>query len=438
MARKFLISRVALAVALSSGVAVSVAPTAAVAAKKDKEGSADYSKEFVAEFIPIQEADKKAREALGGTPNDETMAAAVAVMNAELGGNAKAAYEKAASVATTPDDKNVLGDFMRFFAIISKDNDLKIKALKMRLDSGKVAPEQIGAVNYDLGVTYYQQKDFASAAPYLKAAKDAGYQDPNNQLDLLLADTYKRSGNPEAALAMVKEDIAAAQAAGRAPAESSLRAALQSAYDAKDLATSTEYAAMLAENYPSPDTWYISSSIVRQLASLPKQQNLDLMRLMYETQAMKDKRDYLEYLENADPRGYPGEALKIMNQGLAKGALASADLGTEKVDTEARVKSDKASLPSQEAEAAKPGATLATLTNAGDVFLSYDENAKAETFYARALEKPGVDANTVALRLGIAQARQGKFAEAEATLAKVGGASKPVAELWSAYAASKS
>ncbi len=439
MARKFLISRVALAVALSSGLAVSVAPTAALAKAKKEEakGGANYSKEFVAAFLPIQDADKASRAALTTTPNETTMAAATKAYNDALGGDAKAAFAKAEAVATTPDDKNILGDFMRFFAIISKDNDLKIHALKLRLDSGKVEADQIGAVNYDLGVTSYQNQDFAGAATYLKAAKDAGYQDPNNQLDLILADSYKRSGNSAAALEMVKADIAAATAAGRAPSETSLRAALQAAYDAKDLAASTEYSAMLAQDYPSPEVWYISASIVRQLAALPSNENLDLMRLMYETHAMKEKRDYLEYLENADPRAYPGEALKVMNEGIAKGALTSADLGTEKSDTEVRVKSDKASLPSQEADANKPGATVKTLMDAGDVFLSYDENAKAEGFYTRALGMPGVDANAAALRLGIAQVRQGKTDAAIASFAKVTGSRKPVAELWAAYAKSK-
>lgn len=438
MARTFLISRVALAVALSSGVAMAVAPTNAFAKKKEAEQpSANYSKPFVEAFTPIQEADKASRSLLTSAPNDQTMAAAAAKMNEMLGGDAKAAFAKAEAVATTPDDKNILGDFMRFFAIVSKDGALRIHALKLRLDSGKVEPANIGAINYDLGVTSWQLKDYAGAETYLKAAKDAGYQDPNHQLDLLLADTYKRTGNTAAAMEMTKADIEAAKAAGRAPSETSLRTALQAAYDAKDVAASTEYAAMLAQNYSSPDVWYISISIVRQLAGLSSAQNLDLMRLMRDTGALKEKRDYLEYLEDADPRAYPGESLQIMNEGLAKGALTSADLGTEKAATEVRAKSDAASLPSQEADASKSGASVKTLTGAGDVFLSYDEPEKAEGFYQRALGMPGVDGDLVALRLGIVQVRLGKFAEAEANFAKVAGTRKPVAQLWSAYAASK-
>ena len=83
-------------------------------------------------------------------------------------------------------------------------------------------------------------------------------------------------------------------------------------------------------------------------------------------------------------------------------------------------------------------ATAATVSGAADAFLSYGDAAKAESLYAIALNKSGVDANRVLTRLGIAQVDQGKSAEALATLAKVQGPRKPIAQLWSAYASQKS
>jgi hypothetical protein len=50
---------------------------------------------------------------------------------------------------------------------------------------------------------------------------------------------------------------------------------------------------------------------------------------------------------------------------------------------------------------------------------------------------PGADRATALTRLGIAQAEQGKFAEAKATFAQVEGARQPIAMLWSAYADQK-
>jgi len=442
MARKFLISRVALAVALASGMAM-VAPTAAVAAKKEAKGS--FSKEYAAAAAPLDKllTDKKDDPALKAAADqaraaktDAEKAAARAAVDAALDG-ITAKLDAAGAVASVPLDKVKQGEMVRTVGVYMSDPEMQHKGLVQMLESGQLQPEATGQVQYLAGVTSYQTKNYADAAHWLQMAYDGGYRDSQNMIQPLLADSYKRSGNSDAALAMVQKEIEAAKAAGTKPAEVSLRSALQAAYDSKKIGPSTEYAAMLAENYPSPDTWNIAISIVRQLASLPKAQNLDLMRLMNLTGAMRDKRDYLEYIEDVDPRAYPGEAVKIMNAGLAKGLVSSAEM-PDKANAESRVSADKASLPAQERDASKPGASVATLTASGDVFLSYDQPDKAETFYAKALGMPGVDANKVALRLGMAQAQQGKYAEAKANFAKVSGALAPVAKLWAAYAGSKS
>ncbi|PNU04802.1 hypothetical protein [Novosphingobium guangzhouense] len=434
MARKFLVSRVALAVALSSGLAMTVA-TPAMAAKKEKEAAGGkFSPEFVKAAQPLQKAMEAAIAALGGQQTPEAMAKAKAAFDGAVGGDGKAAFAAAVPTATTPDDKSALGSMMRNFGIISQDLPTKQEGNKLMLASGKLPAEEVAKTNYDAGITAYQLKDYAGAATYLKAAKDGGFVDSTGQLDAVLADAYKRNNNPEAALQMAKDDVAAAQAKGQAPSETALRSVLQQTYSAKQLGPSTEYAALLGQYYPS--TWNTAISVVRQLASLPRDQNLDLMRLMFLTDSMNDKRDYYEYLENADPRAFPGEASKVMNAGISKGKLTAADV-PDKANTDGRVAADKASLPATERDANKPGATAATVVGAADVFLSYDQAAKAEPLYAKAASMPGVDANKVALRLGMSQTLQGKYADAEANFAKVTGTRQPVAKLWSAYAKSK-
>ena len=56
-----------------------------------------------------------------------------------------------------------------------------------------------------------------------------------------------------------------------------------------------------------------------------------------------------------------------------------------------------------------------------------------------ALAKGGIDAekDRVMTRLGIAQIDEGKYAEAKATLAKVGGPRAAIAQLWAIYADQK-
>lgn len=445
MASRFLISRIALAMAISGGMATAVVPVATIAKEKKKEGKAEFSKEYAAAAAEIDKkvteaqsdaAIKAAADKTRAAKTDAELAAARAEVDAAMGGIV-AKLQQADAVASTPLDKLKQGELTRNVGIFMADPDMQYRGLVMMIESGQMKPEGLGQVQYLAGVTAYQTKQYPDAARWLQAAYDSGYRDQQGMIQAVLADSYKRSNNPQAALAIVHKELEAAKAGGARPAETSIRTALQAAYDAKQLAPSTEYGAMLGQYYSSPQSWNSAISVVRQLAALPKKENLDLMRLMHVTGAMNDKRDYLEYLEDVDPRAFPGEAVKIMNDGIAKGKLASADLGGEKANAEARMASDKASLASQERDAMKPSATGATLVSAGDVFLSYDQPAKAETFYGMAMGKPGVDANAVALHLGMAQALQGKYADAQANFAKVSGTRAPVAKLWSAYAASK-
>jgi hypothetical protein len=102
-----------------------------------------------------------------------------------------------------------------------------------------------------------------------------------------------------------------------------------------------------------------------------------------------------------------------------------------------RIAADKASLVGLERDARAPTATAATAMAAGDAFLSYDDPAKAAELYTIALTKPGVDTPRILTRLGIAQVDMGKFADAQATFAKVTGPRAPIAQLWAAFAKSK-
>jgi tetratricopeptide (TPR) repeat protein len=307
------------------------------------------------------------------------------------------------------------------------------------LDSGVLAPQMMGQVQFLAGVTAYQQGDYAGAVKYLEPAKASGYQDQQGLLDRVLADAYKRTGNASGALAMAQRDIAAAKAAGTKPSETAIRTALQAAYDGKQVGPSIELAVLLVQDYPSASAWNNSINVVRALSGFQSQEVLDLMRLMARTGALSTEHDYVEYLQAVDPRRLPGEAQKILEAGLSSGKLR----GNDPFVTEARqvagsrVAADRASLPGLERDARAANATASTVSGAADAFLSYGDAAKAEALYTAALGKPGVDTERVQTRLGIAQLDQGKAAEAQATFAKVQGPRKPIAQLWSAYAGQK-
>ena len=433
MAKRFLSSRIALAIALSSGVALTAVPAPAFAKAKDKDKAAkiEFSPEFTKAAADLDKtvSEAKANPAVtaaaqkaAAAKTDAEKQAAAAEVDAALGG-AKAKLAAASAAVSTPGDKLKLGDMTRSLGVFYADPAMQHTGLVEMLDSGVLQPEQVGQVQYLAGVTAYQSGDYQGAIQYLKPAMDSGYRDDQGLLGRVLADAYKKTNNPAAAAALTDKAITDARAAGTKPDEAALRSALQAAYDSKNKASAVDYSAELVRDYPSPSAWNSAIRVVRELSSLPPQDNLDLMRLMSRTNAMTERSDYVEYIQNADPRRLPGETLKVIDAGVAAGKLQSSDqfVSEAKQIATGRLSADKASLPGLERDASAGSASAVTVSAAADTFLSYDEPAKAETLYKSALTKPGIDKDRVMTRLGIAQLDQGRSAEAEKTFEQVGG-----------------
>jgi hypothetical protein len=179
--------------------------------------------------------------------------------------------------------------------------------------------------------------------------------------------------------------------------------------------------------------------VLRDVARYQAQESLDLMRLMNRTGSYSESRDYVDHIQVADARRFPGEVVKVIEAGTASGKLPASDPFVAEARTIAtgRIAADRASLPALDRDAHAPTATLATISAAADTFLSYGDAAKAENLYNLALTKPGGDAARLQTRLGIAQVDKGDYAGAQATFAKVTGPRQPLAQLWGIYAAQK-
>jgi hypothetical protein len=444
MARKFLISRIALAVALSGGLSAVVA-TPAFAAKEKAPKAGAFSKEFSAAAAELDKAVteaannpaiKAATDRANAAKDPAAKSAAAAEVDAALGG-ADARLAAATAAASTPLDKLKAGEITRNVGVLKGDTATQHKGLVMMLDSGAAQPATVGQLQWLAGVTAYQAGDYNNAIKYIKPAYDSGYRDQQGMIDKVLADAYKRTNNSGAALQLSQDEINKARAAGGKPSDGALRTALQAAYDAKQVGPATDLAAQLVEYYPTAASWTSALQVVRALNRLGVQENLDLMRLMARTGTLTSRNDYLSYIQDADPRRSPGEALKIIDQGVSSGKLSASDVAEVRSLAQGRVTADRNSLPSYEKDARSGSATFASINGAADAFLSYDQPAKAEELFKLALPKAGGEKDRVLTRIGIAQADQGKYAEAQATFAQVSGVRAPVAKLWTAYAKSK-
>lgn len=421
--RANLFSRTALGLALALGaVAGGVLLSTPALAAKEKGGAPklSLSKGFTAVAAPAQ----KTIDGLGEG-------------DAAAGAQAKAELEQVFGAIESEDDRFMAGSLAVNLGGKLKDPALQRRGLEAMLQSGKVEQQNIGRFNFFVGQIAYQQKDYATAIAALQKAISAGFRD--NDADALLAEAYFANNQAAQGLTVLQQAIAQKASSGSAAPAGWYRRGLGAAYKANMPDKAAEFGAGLVRNHPTAENWAGAITVLREVGKFGSQETLDLMRLMGRTNSYAEERDYVEYIQAADPRRLPGEVVKIIDAGVSSGKLKTSDtfVSDARAQASGRVAQDKASLASYERDARAASATEATITGAADALLSYGEAAKAEELYQIALGKPGVDTQRVLTRLGIAQADQGKFDAAQQTFAKVTGPRKPIAMLWSAYAAGK-
>lgn len=457
MVRATFLTRSALGMALALGVATGgLALPAAAKEKKPEAPKIAPSKPFIPVYVAakdgvdkaakrqdvldaqaaVKAADNAYRNASNKKARDEARAkydASVAALSTLLQPE-KDLLDKAFAIATNPDDKFLAGQLALALGQVGFDKAMQRRGLQSMVDSGKLSPADNAKFQFYIGGLSYDLREYPAARTALQAAIAGGYTE--NGVDGLLADAYFNDNMPNEGLKVLDDAITKR---GAAAPEEWIRKGIVVSYKAKMPAQAIKFSTRLVEGYPNQENWALALSVVRDMSTFQNQEQIDLLRLMARTNSFSEARDYIEYIQAADPRRLPAEALKIVNMGLAAGKLQMSDpfvIDAKAIST-TRIAEDKASLVAMERDARGANATAATAMAAGDAFLSHDNAVKAEEMYKIALTRPGVDAPRVLTRLGIVQIDQGRFAEARETFAKVTGARVPIAQLWSAYAKSK-
>lgn len=458
MVRAKFFTRTALGLALAMGVAVGGVSSPAQAAKEKKAEAPKItpSKAFIPAFqgaktaldaaakrqnvvdgrAAVTAAENAYRSAQGKSARDAARAQYDASISA-LGGVLTAenqAVSNAFTAATTPDDNFIAGQLALTYGQLAFDKGMQRRGLQAMVDSGKLPAGEAAKYSYYIGGLAFDTRDYAGARAAFQAAIAGGYTEGG--VDALLADAYISDNQAAEGLKVLE---AAVTKRGAAAPEDWIRKGIITAYKAKLPNEAVSFSTKLVQGYPTKDNWALSIAVVRDMVQFQNQEQLDLMRLMERTGSWSEARDYFEYIQAADPRRLPAEALKIIDLGVASGKLQTSDFSVSDARTVAsgRLAADKASLAGLERDARAANSTAATAMASADAYLSYGEAAKAEELYQIALGKPGADAPRLLTRLGIAQTDLGKTADAQATFAKVSGLRAPIGALWSAYAKSK-
>ena len=225
----------------------------------------DYSKSFVAAYKPVSD-----------------------VVNAEGGDIASVSgqFPAVVAAATTPDDKFAAGNLLLMAGNKTNNAQLQRQGLEMMLASGQAKPEQLGQFNYFIGSLAFNAKDYPAARTALEAAQQANYTAPDVDIPGLIAETYFSEGNAQGGIDYVKQQGEALKASGQKVPERWLLKALQTAYDKEMTGQATVISEMLIQNYPTEKNWTNALQVVNALGNFDPQQQLDLYRLMRETNAL--------------------------------------------------------------------------------------------------------------------------------------------------------
>jgi len=423
------VSRLALVAALAlGGTAGALGLAAPAAAKEAKAEGGSYSPAFAKGAAAIQKEMDALSTKKGKVPEAELKATA---------NQLAPRVEALVPSVSTPMDKAVAGQWLYQVGTTGGNDQATIKGLDLMLASGTLPPTTAAQVSVMRGQYAYVGKDYAKAIELLGPQAAAGAADETSVR--MLADAYVQQNRAAEGIRALQTAIRAQQGAGKAVPESWYKAGLSLALNTKALNDAGLFSSGLASNYPSTANWAVAISVVRMLGAFQPQDMLDLLRLMDRTNSFSEGNEYLDYIQSADARRLPGEVNRIIAKGMAAGKISTSDtfVAESRTIASTRMAADKASLPAAERDARAPAASTAAVMGVADAFLSYEQPATAESLYQVALAKPGVDANRALTRLGIAQVDQGKYAEAQASFAKVTGVRKPIADLWSIYAAQK-
>jgi hypothetical protein len=414
----------ALALALASGTAILTVPgftDEAHAQKKDKkkeEAKAQYSKEFVAAYQPLNTA----------------LAAEGSDVNA-----LRPQIDALIPLAVAPDEQLATGGLLYNAGNKLSDRALQLKGMEMMLGSGKLTPEDSARYNFVAYQLANALQQYPKSRGYLQKAIDAGFATETfttADLEITMAESYFSANEFGPGLDYLDRAIKARKAAGQPVDTQWYRRGITVAYNNKVEPQVYDLVVAWLADYPTVENWRDAINLTRNLNDYEGPEALDMLRLSRRAGVLADKQDYLFYIEAADARRLPKEVKDVIDEAYAKNAVSKDDIFvTDSLATaNGRIKADQAELPVLERDANAAGASFRTVFAAGDAFLSYGQYGKAAGFYEKSLGMAGVDRNTALTRLGIAQVGVGDYAAAQASFAKVDGARAPIAKLWNAYA----
>jgi hypothetical protein len=328
-------------------------------------------------------------------------------------------------------DTYTINRFLGVVEINLKDYNAAAAAYEAAIDSGAVPDTDKKEMLHNAVLLSTQVNHCQKAAAYAQqlVALEPLTSDMNSNLAICAYNAKDMATANKYAQAAIDQ----AKAAGQPPPEAMMQITMNGQVQSKDQAGAMATLEQMASTYGTPQQWGQLIDIALSQRGTSNIDGLYLYRLRIVAGAMNAD-DYSPMAQLAGRQlGYPGEALAVLQQGVAKGAPVSGELPQARTS----VAQDQKSLPGFAAQAAK-NTTGEYDEKLAETYYGYGRYAEAEQAARDAIRKGGMkDPSSGQMILGQALAAEGKYADAAQAFNMVTTGSPGrtrAAHLWMLYA----
>jgi tetratricopeptide (TPR) repeat protein len=339
----------------------------------------------------------------------------------------------------TPYDQYLINDMLTYSYIKTNNLADAEKSMEAEVDSGFVPAAEMNSKIKALAEINYQLKNYDKAIDYGNRAIKGGFAD--EAMHQLVGQSYYLKGDWKNTLKFESDMADSEIKAGQTPKQETLELILSSCVKLNDTACENRALERMVTYYPKPDFWYQLLYTERQAVSGNDADTLQVYRLMFDVDVLKNADDYSEMASLAMDAGSPGEARAVLERGFSKNVFTEQRVKDREQRMLDKAKqsstSDQATLPKLQAEA-DAASTGAKNYGVGLAYYGYGQYDKAIDQLTKALSKGGLKSQEQAqLLLGIAQLKGGHKDDAVKTFKSVKGDDQNLdrlANLWVLHA----
>ncbi|MEX1993545.1 MAG: hypothetical protein WD929_02695 [Steroidobacteraceae bacterium] len=341
--------------------------------------------------------------------------------------------EAKAKAPLSPQEEHGINEYLIYAASSAKDHRLVLATVDERLATGRVTGADLARKLRLKATTHYSLRDYRNAAAtFDKLAAQGGL----NADDLALLGTCQiQLRDYRAATTTLERAVAAAEKAGRSARTGPLLEMLNSAYyntgnDAKRMETLHR----LMRVAPKASVFKQVVDVYEESSAKDPVVMVNIYRLGA-SRGLLSGEHFAKYAETALDLSSPGEAVAMLERGMANGAIKKDDRNNRLLaDAKSQVARVKATLPTMEAEAkaiatGEPSAKVAT------AYFTLKNYAKASEAARQGVSKGKLRRpDDLNMLLGVALVESKKGAEAKTAFKAAAAANakvSSVANLWS-------